>query len=261
MRCPACLFSADAWTDEDLVRTLAAYPRWWRELVEHIDDALLAVVAPHAAVVAALPRRAADADAVHRGWHALADAGRALHAAGGGARRQTGSVVQVSTSDGGVPKRPVPRAQVRAGGLAGDRQATRRHHGRPWQALCLWSAEVVDGLAAQGHPIGYGCAGENLTLGGLDWRQVRPGVRMRIGTALVETTSYAVPCAKNARWFADGDPMRIGHRRRPGTSRIYARVLEDGVVTAGDPVVVEPGPVPAQRAAVAGRAADVPSSA
>ena len=240
MRCPACLFDAAAWTDEDLVRTLDAYPLWWRALADGVDPAVLA---PFADVVTALPRCTADADAVHRGWHALADAGRAVHLAGLGARTQTGTVAQVSASDGGVPKLPLPGAQVTARGLAGDRQAERRHHGRPWQALCLWSAEVVDGLAAEGHPISYGSAGENLTLRGLDWAQLRPGVRLQVGTALVETTALTIPCRKNGRWFADGRFNALGRR---GASRLYARVLVEGAVAPGDMVVVEPAVVPVQ---------------
>jgi MOSC domain-containing protein YiiM len=240
VHCPTCLFDAAAWTDEDLVRTLDAFPLWWRALAAGADAAVLA---PYREVVSALPRRVADAGAVHRGWHALADAGRALHLAGLGARTRTGTVAQVSVSDGGVPKLPLPRAEVTVRGLVGDRQAERRHHGRPWQALCLWSAEVVDGLAAEGHPLGYGSAGENLTLRGLDWSQVRPGVRLQVGTALVETTALTIPCRKNGRWFHDGRPTALGRR---GASRIYARVLAEGSVAPGDDVVVEPAVVPVQ---------------
>lgn len=243
MHCDACSFDADQWTDTDLERTLDVLPLWWADLAAGAPQEPLR---QYAEVVAALPRRVADVAAVHRGWHAIAEAGRVIHALGAGAATTTGRVVQVSASGGGVPKLPLSSATVTARGVDGDRQATRKHHGRPWQALCLWSAEVVDGLAAQGHPIGYGSAGENLTLSGLDWSQMRPGIRLRVGEVLLETTALAVPCRQNARWFSDGRFSRL-----KDAPRRYARVLEPGRVAPGDLVVVEPLPValPAQRPA------------
>jgi MOSC domain-containing protein YiiM len=153
----------------------------------------------------------------------------------------------VNTSPGGVPKLPVPAALITPHGLTGDRQGNRMHHGRPWQAVSLWSAEVIDALAADGHPIGYGSAGENITVRGIDWRQIRPGLRLQVGSALLETTPYALPCRKNAGWFSDGDFRRIAHEVSPGSSRIYARVLGVGRVRARDEVIVEPALIPAPR--------------
>lgn len=153
--------------------------------------------------------------------------------------RATGSIVAVNASDGGVPKRQIDRAEVGFGGLDGDRQATRAHHGRPWQALCLWSLEVIEALRSAGHPIHPGAAGENVTVSGLAWTDVRPGVQLQLGSALCQVSSYALPCSKNARWFSDGDIGRIHHER--GTlSRVYATVLEPGTVATGDAAVLEP---------------------
>jgi len=249
VRCPTCSFDATEWSAADLQRTLSSVVApWFRQLTEDAPAEVATAFEPTHREIAELAGHD-NADAMHRAWRLLADAGRLRHAMGAGAPSHSGRVVQVSTSPGGVPKLPVASAQVTSRGLVGDRQANRKHHGRPWQALCLWSAEVVDALAAEGHPIGYGSTGENLTLQGLDWPSIRPGVRMLVGTALVETTPYAIPCVKNARWFSDGRFRRMAHEVAPGTSRIYARVLVDGVVTTGDPVVVEPTVVPVQRPA------------
>jgi hypothetical protein len=79
-----------------------------------------------------------------------------------------GCVEQINVSNGGLPKTPVERATLTVDGLEGDRQGNRKHHGRPFQAVCLWSAEVIADLSAAGHPIGPGRAGENLTLRGID---------------------------------------------------------------------------------------------
>jgi MOSC domain-containing protein YiiM len=178
--------------------------------------------------------------AVHETTHHLRDVGRGLHALGAGAPRQRGELVQVNVSNGGVPKTALPSATIGRRGLVGDQQAERQHHGRPLQALCLWSQDVIDALQAEGHPVNAGAAGENLTLAGIDWTTIRPGVRLSVGDALVEISAFATPCVKNAQWFADGKFRRIDHGLNPGWSRAYAWVLEGGTVAPGAPVVVEP---------------------
>jgi hypothetical protein len=180
------------------------------------------------------------AHAVHDVSHHLRDVGRGLHALGHGAPRQHGSLVQVNASDGGVPKTALPSAMVDRRGIVGDRQAERRHHGRPFQALSLWSQDVIDALRAGGHPVVAGAAGENLTVAGIDWATIRPGVRIQIGEVHAEISAYATPCVKNAQWFADRDFRRIDHDLHPGLSRAYAWVLSGGTVAPGDPVIVEP---------------------
>ena len=150
-----------------------------------------------------------------------------------------GSVIHLAVSDGGLPKRSVDRIDVDHGGAVGDRQATRRHHGSPFQALCLWSAESIAELADQGHPITPGDAGENVTVAGIDWTDVTPGVRLRLGGVLCQVSSYAVPCAQNARWFSDGDFTRIHHDNGPW-SRIYATVLEPGEIGVAENAILEP---------------------
>lgn len=178
--------------------------------------------------------------AVHDATHHLHDVGRGLVRLGAGAPHQVGSVAQLNVSGGGVPKRPVTQADVGRRGLAGDRQAARNHHGRPLQALCLWSAEVIEALRAEGHPIEPGFAGENVTVAGIDWASIRPGTQLRVGEVLAEVSAWATPCKKNAGWFADRDFNRMDHDRHPGWSRAYAWVREPGTVRQGDPVVVEP---------------------
>jgi uncharacterized damage-inducible protein DinB len=177
---------------------------------------------------------------VHDLTHHLHDAGRGLHLLGAGAPTQEGVVAQLSASDGGVPKRPVKVAEVGDRGLVGDRQADRRNHGRPLQALCLWSTEVIQALQAEGHPIQAGAAGENVTISGIEWTTLRTGVQVLIGDVLAEVSAYSTPCAKNAAWFVGGEYRRMDHDRHPGWSRVYAWVREPGTIRLGDAVVVEP---------------------
>ena len=149
---------------------------------------------------------------------------------------------QISLSNGGVPKLPVPEARITVEGLVGDRQRNRAHHGGPDRAVCLFSLEVLEAIQAEGHKIGPGSSGENLTLAGVEWAGLEPGARVRIGpTVRLEITSYTAPCDHNARWFLNGEFKRISQKRHPGWSRVYAKVLTEGVVRTGDAVVVEQG--------------------
>jgi MOSC domain-containing protein YiiM len=147
-----------------------------------------------------------------------------------------GRVHQINVSDGGVPKLPVKAAFLSHTGLSGDRQADQVHHGGPDQTVCVYSLEVIEALQGEGHPISAGYAGENLTVAGLDWSEVRPGVRLRAGESVLEITYPTAPCSKNARWFLEGRFDRMHDAKHPGWSRMYARVLEEGWVRTGDPV-------------------------
>lgn len=153
--------------------------------------------------------------------------------------RAAGRVHQLNASGGGVPKRAVPAIDVGFAGVVGDRHVHRVHHGRPWQALCLWSLEVIESLAADGHPVAPGSAGENVTIAGVPWADVLPGVHLRVGTVLCQAVAYALPCRQIAGCFRDGDVGRVHHQRGP-VSRMYAVVLEPGVVSVGDSAVLEP---------------------
>jgi MOSC domain-containing protein YiiM len=55
----------------------------------------------------------------------------------------TGVILQISLSNGGVPKRAIDSGIVWEGGLQGDRQADLRAHGGPARAVCLYSFEVL----------------------------------------------------------------------------------------------------------------------
>lgn len=179
--------------------------------------------------------------ALHEALHHIHDVGRVRTELGDGVPTQRGRVAQLNVSDGGVPKSPVHRIEVTATGVVGDRQDDTRHHGRPVQALCLWGVDVIEALRAEGHPIHAGEAGENVTVDGLRWADIRPGAIVAIGDGVrIEISAYSTPCAKNARWFADRDHRRIDHDRHPGWSRLYATVHTPGAIAVGDEVVVEP---------------------
>jgi len=147
---------------------------------------------------------------------------------------------QINVSDGGVPKHPVLEAMIAKTGVEGDRQRNLKVHGGPDRALCLFSHDLIERLQDEGHSIDAGSSGENLTLAGLDWEKLKPGDRLRIGPDVqVEIMSYTAPCDLNAQWFRDGDYTRISQKKNPGWSRLYAKVLREGVVRPGDAVEVK----------------------
>lgn len=149
-------------------------------------------------------------------------------------------VHQVSVSDGGVPKRPVFEAKVGKDGIEGDRQENLKFHGGPDRAVCLYSWELIERLQDEGHSIDAGLSGENLTIVGLEWDQVKPGVVLAVGPEVrLEVTSYTSPCSKNGRWFRDEEFSRVSQKQNPGWSRVYAKVLHEGVVRPGDEVTIK----------------------
>jgi MOSC domain-containing protein YiiM len=140
----------------------------------------------------------------------------------------------VSVSAGGVPKLPIESGYVGPLGLLDDRH-TESFHGGADKALCLFSLEVIESISSEGHSLAPGTAGENVTVRGIDWNEVRPGTRWLIGDEVeVEVTHFTAPCNKNSRWFADGDFSRMNQQHHPGRSRVYARVLTEGVIRPGD---------------------------
>jgi MOSC domain-containing protein YiiM len=148
-------------------------------------------------------------------------------------------LAHIHQSTDGVPKLPVPQAEVAIDGLVGDWQRNRKYHGGPDRAVCLWSAELIAMLQAEGHPIGPGTTGENLTITGLDWATLRVGSRLQIGPVQLEVTDYAAPCRTIAHCFKARRYGRISQNSHPGTSRLYARVLQGGELRINDPVVMQ----------------------
>lgn len=148
------------------------------------------------------------------------------------------TIHQISISRGGVPKTPASDARITRTGLIGDIQKNTKHHGGPDRAVCLFSLEVIQKLQAEGHPIVPGSTGENLTIEGLDWASVRPGARLAIGEGEggveLEIVSYTNPCATIRNSFTGLAFGRITQELHPGESRVYARVVREGVVRVGD---------------------------
>ena len=157
---------------------------------------------------------------------------------------RTGRIAHISVSPRGVPKKAVERARITPLGLEGDGHRPVPYHGGPDRAVCVYALDAIRALQAEGHPVAPGALGENVTIDGLPWEAVTPGRRLRLGdTVVLEVTSYTTPCRTIMRAFKDRACGRVSQARHPGWSRVYARVLAEGVIAAGDPVcLLEPAP-------------------
>jgi MOSC domain-containing protein YiiM len=149
----------------------------------------------------------------------------------------TGRIFQLNISPGGVPKLAVREGTVNELGIVGDDHTVPDIHGGPERAVCLFSLERILELQAEGHPIFPGAVGENVTVSGVDWEQVVPGIRLALGAeVLLEITSYTTPCNTIPLYFVDGKYQRIAQKVHPGWSRVYARVLKGGQLKIGQQV-------------------------
>src|SRR5580692_3572758 len=156
----------------------------------------------------------------------------------------SGTILQVSVSRGGVPKRAIPIGEVGPLGIAGDDCAHPQIHGGLQQAVLLISSETIVELTARGYPLYPGALGENITTLGIDRAQWRTGQRWRIGQIVVELTTVRAPCSQlnvygpgiqKAIYDAQvsaGDPSSP----RWAMSGFYVSVVRPGPVRPGDPI-------------------------
>ena len=121
-------------------------------------------------------------------------------------------------------------------GFAGDEQADKVHHGGPDKAIhhyphdhyAFWRGVIGD-HAVLAAPGGFG---ENVSTIGLIETEVCIGDRFRLGSALVELSHGRKPCWKISHRF--GLPKLTAQVVKTGRAGWYYRVLEPGVVQAGD---------------------------
>jgi len=154
-------------------------------------------------------------------------------------KQSTATIVSLNRSNGGVPKLPVNEARVTVMGMEGDRQKHTKIHGGPDKALCLYAMELIEAFQKGGHPIVPGSIGENVTIRGLDWSTIEPGTVLELGEVEIRVTRFTTPCNQIRGAFEDGDYRRVSEDVSPGQSRVYARVLREGVVRVGDEVRVK----------------------
>lgn len=147
----------------------------------------------------------------------------------------------------GIEKHPVDGpVRITFAGVEGNAVADTANHGDEYMRVyaysvedyAWWSAELLRELRP-------GLFGEQLTTEGIDLNAAVVGETWRVGSARLQIAHVRTPCLTFKGWMgANGyDPTawvkRFALAGRPGP---YFRVLEEGVVTVGDPILVEDRP-------------------
>ncbi len=127
-------------------------------------------------------------------------------------------------------------------GIEGDEVADTNDHGGIYQAVYAFAREDIDAWVERlGQPIPNGQFGENLTTSGIDINESLIGERWRIGSTLLEVADVRIPCNVFKNWMglSGFDDVawvkRFTAEARPGP---YLRVVEPGLITAGDAIEV-----------------------
>lgn len=131
-------------------------------------------------------------------------------------------------------------------GLEGDEQADLTVHGGPEKAVYAYAASHYPAWAAQFPALAPafhgGAMGENLTMAGMDETAICVGDVHAIGSALLQVCQPRQPCFKFA--------LRHGNNKLPkamvrsGYAGWYYRVMQEGVLRAGDRVALHHRPNP-----------------
>ncbi len=141
----------------------------------------------------------------------------------------------------GIIKQPVSGpAELGPEGFTQDHIADKKHHGGPDQAVYIYGQADYDWWAASLEDrIQPGLFGENLTIGGLTCTSFNIGDELHFsGGVVLQVTSPRIPCATLAARM--GDPMfakKFRQAERPG---LYCRVLQTGMLQAGEEVTIIP---------------------
>ena len=138
----------------------------------------------------------------------------------------------------GIDKKATPLpVQVGPLGLLGDAVLNKKHHGGPDQATYIYTRPDYEAWAdALGGVPEPGRFGENLLFSDLESASVCIGQRFQVGGVILEATAARIPCQTFAAHMQDPAFVRkFRQARRPG---IYARVIQEGAVQAGDAVTL-----------------------
>lgn len=128
---------------------------------------------------------------------------------------------------------------VDAEGLVGDAILNRKHHGGVDQAVYIEGSIDLDWWQAElDRDLPYGTFGENLVIEGLESAMLAAGDRLAIGEVLLEVTSARMPCATFAAKM--DDPTIVKRYTRAARPGAYTRVLQGGMVEAGQAVEFTP---------------------
>lgn len=133
-----------------------------------------------------------------------------------------------------IDKRPVVKScTVTDAGIEGDKRSDMLHHGSPNQAVYAYSIEDYKWWEEQlGRELKPGQFGENLTTSGIDLNNLVLGTKVKVGSAILQSTGPRIPCGTFARWMnEDKWVKRFTDSNRIGS---YFKVIQNGQVSSDD---------------------------
>lgn len=129
----------------------------------------------------------------------------------------------------GVAKHPVPCVKLKIRyGIVGDAHAGDWH-----RQVSLLADESVDTMRAKGWTLHPGDFAENILTRGIALKTLPVGTRLRVGGALLEVTQIGKEC------HSDCAIRRTTGQCVMPSEGIFAVVLEEGQVRAGDFIAIE----------------------
>ena len=144
-------------------------------------------------------------------------------------------VTSINVSRGGIPKLPVPRIFIHAGGLEGDGHNHAKHY-RPTQAVSLQDIEKLEELNKEGYALYEGATGENLNVSRLNVNALPIGAKLLFsGGVVIEITRMRPPC-----YVLDSISPQL-KKDIIGRCGVYAKVIKPGSLANGETIqVIEP---------------------
>jgi MOSC domain-containing protein YiiM len=143
------------------------------------------------------------------------------------------------TESTGIFKEPVDHpVRVAALGLEADVIVDKKNHGGPDQAVYVYGGADYEWWEKElGRALALGTFGDNLTISDLESATFSIGDRLSVGAVILEVTAPRIPCSTFAARM--GDPQFVKKFRAAERPGLYCRVIQEGVLQAGDPVSVE----------------------
>ena len=156
---------------------------------------------------------------------------------------QVGKPVQIGELRTAFGKQPVT-GEVRVGveNLEGDGQADHRYHGGPDMAVLAYAADHYARWRNEGIDLPFGGFGENLSVEGATEASACIGDVWRAGSAVLQIASPRKPCHKISDYWRRPGLLRLVEQS--GRTGWYLRVLEPGVLQAGDEITLLERPHP-----------------
>jgi MOSC domain-containing protein YiiM len=140
----------------------------------------------------------------------------------------------------GIFKEPTNEAlMLRRFNFDGDKQADLHNHGGEYKAVYAYPHEHYPTWQSElkRDDFRFGQFGENLTTEGLLEDEIFVGNVYRFGDALLQITQPRVPCFKLA--IRMNNPQMVKLFMKAQRTGYYMRVLEEGMVGAGDKITLE----------------------